>query len=157
MALISAGLLLYRHRENTFEVFLIHPGGPFWQNKDAGAWSIPKGLLDEGEDGLEAAKRELREETGHEPPPGPFLPLAPITQKGGKTVYAWAAAADFDSTVISSNTFPLEWPPKSGKWVNFPEVDRAGWFAPEAAKGKLLPAQWPQVEALQEILQNKPA
>ncbi len=151
--LISCGLLIYRFREKNLQVFLAHPGGPFFANKDAGAWTIPKGLVEEGEDRLVAAKREFAEEIGLEPPTdGPYLPLGPIKQKGGKMVYAWAAVADFEIEVVKSNTFPMQWPPKSGKWIQCPEVDRAGWFSLAEAQEKILAAQWALVEELAGML-----
>ena len=143
----SAGILLYRTSSGALEVLLVHPGGPFWSKKDAGAWTIPKGGIEESEDPLAAARRELREETGLEVD-GPFLELAPIRQRGGKTVAAWAAEADCDPAAIRSNLFSLEWPPRSGKMKEFPEVDRAGWFTLEAAREKILASQMPLVEEL---------
>ena len=122
------------------EVFLVHPGGPFWMKKDAGAWSIPKGEYAEGEDPLDAARREFQEEVGTLPE-GELLPLTEIRQAGGKFVQAWAIQADLDATAIRSNTFTMEWPPKSGKQCEFPEVDRAEWFPLETAREKILPAQ----------------
>ncbi len=149
--LISCGLLLYRLREENLEVFLCHPGGPFFADRDAGIWGIPKGLVEEGEDRLVAAKREFEEEIGLAVPTnGPFLPLSPIKQKGNKMVYAWAAEADFEIEEVNSNTFPIQWPPKSGKWVRFPEVDCAEWFSLAAAQEKILAAQWALVEELKE-------
>ena len=146
----SAGLLIYRRLKGTLEVLLVHPGGPFWKNKEAGAWSIPKGEFDENEDGLAAAIRETQEETGclFE---GKFIALLPITQKNRKTVYAWALEADFDTTTLISNTFPLEWPPKSGKFIIVPEVDRAAWFNVKDAKEKINGAQWALVEQLVQL------
>jgi predicted NUDIX family NTP pyrophosphohydrolase len=130
----SAGLLLYRRRSDDWEVFLVHPGGPFWAKKDLGAWSLPKGEFEEGEDPLQAAKREFTEETGF-PIDGEFRPLEPVKQQGGKVVYAWAVEADCDASQIRSNSFSMEWPPKSGRMQKFPEVDRAQWFnIPEAQK-----------------------
>jgi predicted NUDIX family NTP pyrophosphohydrolase len=130
---ISAGLLLYRRR-GELEVFLVHPGGPFWSKKDAGAWSIPKGEIAEGEDPLQAAKREFFEETGFKID-GEFRSLDPVKQSGGKVVQAWAVEADCDVSKLRSNLFSLEWPPKSGKTREFPEVDRAAWFnIPEARR-----------------------
>jgi predicted NUDIX family NTP pyrophosphohydrolase len=137
----SAGLLLYRKRRGSLEVFLVHPGGPFWVNKDDGAWSIPKGEFDPDEDPLKAAKREFREETGLVSE-GEHWPLQPIRQRGGKIVYAWAAHSDLESAAIKSNTFSMEWPPKSGKQAEFPEVDRAEFFDFESAKAKINPAQY---------------
>ncbi len=136
----SAGILLYRRKDDVLRVFLIHPGGPFFANKDAGAWSVPKGELDEGEDALAAARREFEEETGCGLE-GPFTPLSPIKQKGGKIVLAWATEGDCDADAIRSNTFALEWPPKSGSVRDFPEVDRAGWFTVDEAKKKINFAQ----------------
>ncbi len=136
----SAGILMYRKVNDGTEVFLMHPGGPFFSNRDAGVWSIPKGEIGEGEDPLAAAQREFEEETGCRPE-GPFLPLTPIKQKGGKIVLSWAAEGDCDADAIKSNTFSLEWPPKSGRVREFPEVDRAAWFAIGAAKTKINPAQ----------------
>jgi len=134
MARTSAGLLLFRKRSVGLEVFLIHPGGPFWRGRDIGAWSIPKGEIGAGEDPLDAAKRELAEETGVGVE-GEFIALAPVRQKGGKVVVAWAIEADCDASAITSNSFSMEWPPKSGKQHDFPEVDKAAWFAlPEARK-----------------------
>jgi predicted NUDIX family NTP pyrophosphohydrolase len=137
----SAGILLYRWKEDRVEVFLVHPGGPFWKKKDARAWSIPKGeyLLDENP--LAAARREFQEETGFVLPGGDFKPLGEIKQPGGKLVTAWALEGDCPAEEIRSNLFSMEWPPKSGKTQEFPEVDRAGWFALEAAREKLLPGQ----------------
>lgn len=147
MAKQSAGLLLYRKKKD-LELFLVHPGGPFWQNKDVGAWSIPKGEFF-GEPPLEAAKRELKEETGVEVR-GPFIELTPIKQKGGKWVYAWAAEADFDAAKITSNTFTITF--ASGGSKEFPEVDRADWFTVEEAKEKILEAQARLIVELAEKL-----
>lgn len=140
MSRISAGLLLYRRRDGALEVFLVHPGGPFWARKDAGAWSIPKGEIDPTEEPLAAARREFREETGL-PAEGHFRPLAPITQAGGKVVQAWAVEGDLDPAALQSNTFDIEWPPRSGRRQSFPEVDRAAWFPLEVARQKINPAQ----------------
>jgi predicted NUDIX family NTP pyrophosphohydrolase len=136
----SAGLLMFRRRAAGIEFFLVHPGGPFWKNKDLGAWSIPKGEYQEGEDALAAAKREFEEETGIAPR-GEFLPLGEVKQSGGKIVTAWAFEGDGDADKIRSNTFSMEWPPKSGKLREFPEVDRAEWFLIEAARQKILKSQ----------------
>jgi predicted NUDIX family NTP pyrophosphohydrolase len=138
----SAGLLTYRRQRDRVEFFLVHPGGPFWRKKDLGAWSIPKGEFADGEDPLKAARREFQEETGVIAP-GPFTPLTPIQQRSGKTVYAWLTPADFDAARITSNTFTMEWPPRSGTLSEFPEVDRAEWFELEAACEKILEAQRP--------------
>lgn len=136
----SAGILLYRILEGKPEVFLVHPGGPFWVNKDKGAWSIPKGLFEEGEDPLEAAKREFQEETGFVIS-GDFMELTPLKQPSGKTVYAWAVEGTIDAASVKSNIFSMEWPPQSGKEQKFPEVDRGGWFDLAQAREKLLPGQ----------------
>ncbi len=136
----SAGLLLYRRRAGRLEVLLVHPGGPFWKNRDAGAWSIPKGEFGPEEDALAAARREFNEETGFAAE-GNFVALTPVTQAGGKVVHAWAVEGDLDPEKIKSNTFTLEWPPKSGQEQEFPEVDRAGWFGIEEAKEKINKAQ----------------
>ena len=123
----SAGILLYRFRREILEVFLVHPGGPFWKHKDLGSWSIPKGEHTDEEEPLKAALREFKEETGFEPN-GDFKALQPVRLKSGKKVSAWAVAGDCDPEMIQSNTFEMEWPPKSGKLQHFPEVDRGGWF-----------------------------
>jgi predicted NUDIX family NTP pyrophosphohydrolase len=136
----SAGILAYRAGENGVEVLLVHPGGPFWRNKDAGAWSIPKGLFASDEDPLEAAKREFAEETGYALD-GAFLPLGEMRQPSGKIVHAWAVAAEIDVTQIKSNTFEMEWPPKSGKSQEFPEIDKGAWFPIEAAGEKIVKGQ----------------
>ncbi len=140
MARTSAGLLLFRKRSVGLEVFLIHPGGPFWRGKDIGAWSIPKGEIDAGEDPLAAARRELTEETGVAVE-GEFVALAPVRQKAGKVVVAWAIEADCDASTITSNSFSMEWPPRSGKHPDFPEVDKAAWFAFPEARRRINPAQ----------------
>lgn len=136
----SAGILLYRKNGGTFQVFLVHPGGPFFMNKDDGSWSIPKGEFLDDEDPLEAAKREFEEETG-KVITGKFIPLNPITQKGGKTVLAWAVEGDIDPAITKSNHFEIEWPPRSGKQKSFPEIDRAAWFDLDIAKIKINAAQ----------------
>lgn len=151
MAARSAGLLLYRRQGDTVEVFLAHPGGPFWKNRDLGVWTIPKGLVEPGEEPLAAACREFAEETGIEPT-GPFLPLGSVKQKGVKTVEAWAFAGDADPDAVCCNTFRMEWPPRSGKFIEIPEIDRCGWFDPQTAKSKLNPAQAEFVDRLLETL-----
>ncbi len=133
----SAGLLLYRHGAHGIELLLVHPGGPFWAKKDAAAWSIPNGLVEEGEEALDAARREFTEETGFPCPEGPMISLGEAKQKSGKTVSAWAVEGNLDVSQIKSNTFNLEWPPKSGKTVSFPEIDRAEYFSPELAGEKI--------------------
>jgi predicted NUDIX family NTP pyrophosphohydrolase len=143
----SAGILLYRRKTNAAAFFLVHPGGPFWKNKDIGAWSIPKGEFTDEEDPLDAAKRELEEEIGIKCN-GPFLELTAIKQKGGKLVYAWATEKDFDPGKLKSNTFQMEWPPKSGKLNNFPEIDRGQWFFADEAKQKINLFQSPFIDEL---------
>lgn len=140
MAKQSAGILLYRKISSELQIFLVHPGGPFFKNKDEGAWSIPKGEYENDEDPLDAAKREFEEETG-KTITGDFIALSPIKQKGGKTVQAWAVEGDINPETIQSNTFEIEWPPRSGKKQTFPEVDRGGWFDIATAKTKINPAQ----------------
>ena len=137
---VSAGILLYRFRGGMLEVFLVHPGGPYWQKKDTGVWSIPKGELEEGADALTTAQREFQEETGSEMS-GEFVPLSPLKQPGGKLVHAWAVNGDIDASSITSNTFRIEWPPRSGKEQEFPEIDRGAWFTISAAKEKILAGQ----------------
>ena len=148
MARRSAGLLLYRRRDGAVELLLVHPGGPLWARRDAGAWSIPKGEVGEGEDPRAVALREFEEETGPPPPPGELVALGEVRQRGGKLVTAWAAAGDLDPAAITSNTFTLEWPPRSGNRREYPEVDRAGWFDPATAREKLLAAQAELVDRL---------
>ena len=147
----SAGLLLYRKQNSDLEVFLVHPGGPFWAKKDDGAWSIPKGEIRDDEDPLTAAKREFFEETGFEID-GNFIALTPVKQAGGKWVYAWAVEGDCDAGAIKSNTFSMEWPPRSGDKKEFPEVDRAGWFPLEVARQKILKGQ---VSLLEELCRKR--
>ena|SRR5947209_16844137 len=141
----SAGLLLCRRREGEIEFFLVHPGGPFWATKDAAAWSIPKGLYERDEQPLDAAKREFSEETGLAVD-GEFLPLGDFKQPGGKIISAWCVEADCDAAAVKSNLFTMEWPPRSGKMAEFPEIDRAAWFAPEVALLKILRGQKPILE-----------
>ena len=150
-AQVSAGLLLYRGSGSAAEVLLVHPGGPFWAKKDAGAWSIPKGLPDQGEDLLAAARREFHEETGFTVD-GEFLPLGSVKQPGGKTVHAWAVKGDCDPSKLVSNLFEMDWPPRSGKRAQFPEIDRAQWFRGEDALSKILPGQKPLVLKLYALL-----
>ena len=153
MAKTSAGLLLFRKAAAGLQVLLVHPGGPFWARKDEGAWSIPKGLADPGEDLLAAAQREFLEETGMAVD-GEFLDLGAHRQPGGKTVRAWALEGDFDPAALRSNTFSLEWPPRSGRTAEFPEVDRAVWFSVDEAWEKINKGQRPIIEALVERLAN---
>ena len=151
MANNSGGLLMYRHRGGILEVFLVHPGGPYWAKKDLGSWSIPKGEFTSDEDPLEAAKREFEEETGF-PATGHFRPLTPIRQPGGKLVHAWAFEGDCNPSTMKSNAFSMEWPPRSGKYQEFPEVDRAEWFTIETAKEKILKGQVGFLDELQEMI-----
>jgi predicted NUDIX family NTP pyrophosphohydrolase len=155
MPKMSAGLIMYRFKDNRLEVLLVHPGGPFWRKKDAGVWSIPKGEYGETEPPLQVAKREFREETGHEAD-GQFIPLSPVKQPGGKVVSAWAFEGDCDAANIRSNTFSMEWPPRSGRQVEFPEVDRAGWFSVNQARQKLLKGQIDFMEQLCRALGYEP-
>lgn len=153
MAKQSAGILLYRIKDNSLQVFLVHPGGPFWKNKDAGAWSVPKGEFSDDEDSLVVARREFQEETGTAID-GHFIKLLPVKQKSGKTIHAWAIEGDMDETGVISNTFQLEWPPKSGKMMAVPEIDKAAWFDVEAAKEKINEAQMGLINELVVILKH---
>ena len=137
----SAGILLYRLSGGVPEVLLVHPGGPFWARRDAGVWSVPKGEYEDGDDPLASALREFEEETGAALESGELLELGDVKQKSGKVVRAWAAEGDLDPDAVHSNTFTMEWPPRSGRTAEFPEIDRAGWFDVETARGKLNPAQ----------------
>lgn len=147
MAKKSAGILFYRFKNELPEVLLVHPGGPFWARKDVGAWSVPKGEFDDDEEPLTAAIREVKEELGFEAA-GEFIALAPAKQKSGKIVYTWALMQDLDADHIISNTFEMEWPPNSGKTINIPEVDKAGWFSIEEAREKIISGQVPILESL---------
>jgi predicted NUDIX family NTP pyrophosphohydrolase len=147
----SAGLMMYRRREGALEILLAHPGGPFWKNKDAGAWTIPKGEPADGEDLLAAAIREFKEELGVEAT-GPFQSLGSITQKAGKVVHAWAFEGDLNPAEIQSNFFEMEWPPRSGRKMTFPEVDRAEFFSLEEARGKMNAAQVEFLGRLEKLL-----
>jgi predicted NUDIX family NTP pyrophosphohydrolase len=146
----SAGILLYRFKES-LEIFLVHPGGPFWVNKDEGVWTIPKGEPEEEEEPFDTAKREFEEETGQKIT-GAFTELKPVLQKAGKLVYAWAVEGDIDADAIRCNSFKVEWPPKSGKWKSYPEVDKAAWFSWNEAKEKINAAQTAFIDELVEIL-----
>ena len=148
----SAGLLLYRVVGVGVEILLVHPGGPFWSNRDDGAWTIPKGEFSENEEPLAAAKREFEEELGAGAPPGDYIELKPIKQKNGKIVHAWAVNGDFDPATLKSNTFAMEWPPKSGRMQSFPEVDRAQWFAADLARQKMLFGQPALVDELLTLI-----
>jgi predicted NUDIX family NTP pyrophosphohydrolase len=147
---VSAGLLMYRRRPEGLEVLLVHPGGPFWRNKDEGAWTIPKGEPATGEDLLAAAKREFEEETGVKPT-GELIPLTPVKQKGGKLIHAWAVEGDFDTATVKSNTFVMEWPPKSGKQMEFPEIDRAEFFTLDTARKRVIPAQVTLLDDIERV------
>ena len=153
---LSAGILLHRRRGGVVEVFLVHPGGPFWVKKDKGAWSIPKGEYEAGADPLTTAKRELYEETGFKID-GTFHPLAPLKQPSGKVISAWAVEGDIDAAAVKSNTFTLEWPPKSGKAQEFPEVDRGAWFDLSTARAKLHPGQCGFLDQLEWLLSQSNA
>jgi predicted NUDIX family NTP pyrophosphohydrolase len=150
MPTVSAGLLLYRKRGGSLQVFLVHPGGPLWSKKDAGVWSIPKGLVDQGENPLEGAKREFQEETGFTAS-GQFIPLRPVKLRSGKVIQAWAIESDCDPGMIKSNMFSMEWPPRSGRQQEFPEVDRAAWFDIEEAKQKINQGQAGLLEELERM------
>jgi predicted NUDIX family NTP pyrophosphohydrolase len=154
MPRVSAGLLMYRILDGKLQVLLAHPGGPFFKNKDEGAWSIPKGEIEPGEDLLDAAKREFAEETGVIPS-GPFVALTPVTQKGGKIVHAWAFKGDCDPSAIVSNTFTMEWPPRSGRQMEFPEIDRADFFDVAAARRKIKSAQVPLIDEVERIVNGE--
>ena len=147
MSNTSAGVLMYQHRDGTLRVLLAHPGGPLWRARDDGAWTIPKGLPMPGETAEDAARREFTEELGT-PPTGPLRPLARIRQRGGKWVEAFTLEGDFDVATLRSNAFTMEWPPRSGRMADFPEVDRAGWFTLDAARRKILASQEPLLDAL---------
>jgi len=148
----SAGLLLFRQGIEGIEVLLVHPGGPFWAKRDLGAWSIPKGEYPEDEDPLTAARREFAEELGSSPPDGEMIELGEIRQKAGKVVCAWAVAGDLDPAQITSNTFSMQWPPRSGRIQEFPEVDRAQWFDLEEARERINPAQAALLDRLREAV-----
>lgn len=149
----SAGLLLYRRKDESIEVFLVHPGGPFWSKKDLGAWSIPKGEYGDDETPLAAARREFEEETGFLPPPG-AMELGEVKQAGGKLVKAWAAEGDCDPARLVSNTCETEWPPRSGRMIEIPEVDRAAWFPIEDAHVRIFQSQQPFLERLKQKLET---
>jgi predicted NUDIX family NTP pyrophosphohydrolase len=147
---LSAGLLMFR-RKNSLEVLLVHPGGPFWARKDDGVWSIPKGEYEPGDDPLEAAQREFEEETGFRPN-GRYIALTPLEQQSGKVVSAWAIEGDCDASAILSNTFKMEWPPKSGRFPEFPEVDRAEWFDVNTARSKMISGQVGFLEEIRRLV-----
>jgi predicted NUDIX family NTP pyrophosphohydrolase len=150
----SAGILVHRRRDGRLEVLLVHPGGPFWARRDEGAWSIPKGEYDPGEEPLVAARREFEEELGSPSPDGPFDELGEVRQKSGKRVRAWGVEGDLDATAAHSNTFEFEWPPRSGRMIEVPEIDRAEWFGLEEARRRINPAQVELVDRLAARLQD---
>jgi len=153
----SAGLLLYRRDDGAggVEVLLAHPGGPLWASKDEGAWTVPKGEFGEGETPWAVARREFEEETGHPAPQGVPIELGEIRQKGGKVVAAWALEGELDPATAQSNTFPLEWPPKSGRWITVPEIDRVSWFEPDEARRRIKDTQIPFIDRLLEALDGR--
>jgi predicted NUDIX family NTP pyrophosphohydrolase len=157
MAKQSAGILLYRGRGPALRLMLVHPGGPFWAKKDGGAWSIPKGEYEEGDDPLLVARREFGEELGSPAPAGDAIELGELVQPSRKVVTAFALEGDFDPSRLKSNLFEMEWPPKTGRLHSFPEVDRAEWFTVEEARDKILPGQRPFIDRLLERLGMKPA
>lgn len=154
MTVESAGLVLYRIRDGKTEVLLVHPGGPFWKRRDEGAWSIPKGEMGPGESRLDVARREFQEELGVPLPEGEVLPLGSVRQAGGKVVHAWAAPGDLDVSRVSSSTFAIEWPPRSGRTQEFPEVDKAAWFDLDAARRMILAAQGAFLDRLEAQLSS---
>jgi predicted NUDIX family NTP pyrophosphohydrolase len=147
----SAGVLVYRKTKEEYEVLLVHPGGPFWARKDLNSWSIPKGEFEDDEEPIDAAKREFEEETGFKIE-GKFIELNPVKQPSGKLIYSWAVEGDIDASEVKSNLFKMEWPPRSGAFKEFPEIDRAEWFDFETAKQKVLSGQIPILENLKRIL-----
>lgn len=148
---VSAGLLLFRRPDGELTLFLAHPGGPFWRDRDAGAWTIPKGIVNPGEALLDAACREFEEETGIQAA-GPFLPLGSVRQKAGKVVHAWAWEGDADPDRVTSNSARTEWPPGSGRWITYPEVDRCAWFEARTARVRINPAQAELIDRLEAVL-----
>jgi predicted NUDIX family NTP pyrophosphohydrolase len=151
---VSAGILLWRRRDHAVEVLLAHMGGPYWAKKDHGHWTIPKGEIEPGEEAHAVALREFTEETGHAPPSGPFVELGEIRQKSGKRVLGWGAEGDVDPGAAFSNTYEMEWPPKSGRVQSFPEIDRVEWFGMDEARRRLKPAQVPFLDRLEQRLRD---
>ena len=154
MARQSAGLLVYKRAKSGLQIFLVHPGGPFWAKKDRGAWSIPKGEFAEGEEALAAACREFREEVGQDVA-GPFVALTPRRQPSRKMIHAWAVEGEVDAEALVSNEFELEWPPRSGRMQRCPEVDAGAWFAFDEARGRIQPGQLPILEELAQLLEER--
>lgn len=148
----SAGILLYRRGPDGLTVLLAHPGGPLWATRDEGVWTVPKGEIETGEEPWDVARREFEEETGHRPPDSPAVDLGEITQKGGKVVVAWALEGDLDPAAAQSNTFAMQWPPRSGRWIDVPEIDRVDWFTPDDARRRLKDTQIPFVDRLIDAL-----
>jgi predicted NUDIX family NTP pyrophosphohydrolase len=148
----SAGILLYRRGPDGLSVLLAHPGGPLWATRDEGVWTVPKGEIESGEEPWDVACREFEEETGHRPPDSPAVDLGEITQKGGKVVVAWALEGELDPAAAHSNTFAMQWPPRSGRWITVPEIDRVDWFTPDDARRRLKDTQVPFVDRLIEAL-----
>ena len=152
----SAGLLLYRRTAaGDVELLLAHPGGPLWAKRDAGVWTVPKGEFHDGEEAWSVARREFEEETGHPAPDGDPIELGEIRQKGGKLVEAWALEGDLDPAAAHSNTFPFQWPPRSGKWITIPEIDRVEWFAPDEARQRIKDTQIPFIDRLLDALDER--
>ena len=151
----SAGILLYRRGPDGLTVLLAHPGGPLWATRDEGVWTVPKGEIETGEEPWDVARREFEEETGHRPPDSPAVDLGEITQKGGKVVVAWALEGDLDPAAAHSNTFAMQWPPRSGRWIDVPEIDRVDWFTPDDARRRLKDTQIPFVDRLIYALDAK--
>jgi len=148
-------VLLYRLvPDGGIEVLLAHPGGPIWAKRDEGVWTVPKGEFHDGEEAWAVARREFEEETGHPPPDGKPIELGEIRQKGGKLVEAWALQGDIDPATAHSNTFPMEWPPRSGRWITIPEIDRVEWFAPDEARRRIKDTQIPFIDRLLEAVQR---
>ena len=150
----SAGLLLFRRDRDGLRLLLAHPGGPAWKNRDVGAWTVPKGEIEADEQPLDVAVREFREEIGHPPPDGHYVPLGDVRQKAGKVVSVWAVEGDLDPATARSNTFPIRWPPRSDRWISVPEVDRVEWFDPVEARRRLNPAQVEFVDRLVALLED---
>jgi predicted NUDIX family NTP pyrophosphohydrolase len=154
MRKVSSGIVLYRIRDHALEMLLVHPGGPFWEKKEEGAWFVPKGEVKPDEELLVAAQREFAEETGAQPK-GPFIELGSVKHKSGKVVHAWAVEGDFDPSLLRSNSFALEWPPKSGQQQTFPEIDRASFFSVSEAAAKIYPAEFELIQRLEAVCEKE--